>query len=61
MADLQDEIMRAKQEMAAVFRKIQDSKPGKHTFGLESQYGQAYQRLVRLGAAPQLRLKHRRK
>ena len=29
--------------------------------GVENNYGQAYQRLVRLGVAPQLRAKYRRK
>lgn len=27
--------------------------------GMEARYGQAYQRLVRLGARPQLRMKYR--
>ena len=59
MDDKQDEIRRAEQEMHTLLVKIRDAKAGKMTSGLEAQYGQAYQRLVRLGARPQLRYKYR--
>jgi hypothetical protein len=39
---------------------IRNFKAGKNAAGLESVYGQAYQRLVELGARPQLKLKYRR-
>jgi len=42
-----------------MLRKIAEAVPGKMTAGMEKQYGEAYQRLVRLGAAPQLRRKYR--
>lgn len=58
MAD-QDEIRIAQQELKALLKRIWEVKPGKPTAGLERQYGLTYQRLVRLGAAPQLRLKYR--
>lgn len=45
--------------MQGLLRKLAEAKPGKMTGGLEKQYGQAYQRLVRLGAAPQIRHKYR--
>ena len=61
MADIEDEVRRTKTDMDKALYKIGDSKPGKHTTGLESQYGQAYQRLVRLGAKQQLKLKYRGK
>ncbi len=61
MADIEDEVRRTETEMHGIFRKIGDSKPGKHTFGLEAQYGQAYQRLVRLGARAQIKRKYRGK
>jgi hypothetical protein len=59
MADREDEVRSTELEMDRALAKLRESKPGKHTFGLEAQYGQAYQRLVRLGARHQLRLKHR--
>lgn len=55
----EDEVRRARQELAALLKRIADTKPGKMTAGIERQYGQAYQKLVRLGAAPQVRLKYR--
>lgn len=58
MAD-QDEVRRIMQELDATLKKLRDAKAGKMTAGMESVYGQAYQRLVRLGAKPQLRLKYR--
>jgi hypothetical protein len=60
MADREDEVRNARQDMSNVLRKIREAKSGKHNFGLEAQYGQAYQWLVRLGEVPQLRLKYRR-
>ena len=57
--DREDQIRKATQDMHGMLRKIADAKPGKMSAGLENQYGEAYQRLVRLGAAPQLRHKYR--
>lgn len=59
MDDREDEIRRAEQDMANVIKRIRDAKAGKQNAGLESMYGQAYQRLVRLGAKPQVKLKYR--
>lgn len=43
----------------AAARKRLDSASGKNGQGAENAYGQAYQSLVRAGARPQLRYKHR--
>lgn len=59
VADKSDEILRAEQEMNATLKRIRDAKAGKMNTGLEATYGQAYQRLVRAGAKPRLRLKYR--
>lgn len=62
--DRDDEIMRAAQEYEAAILTIKKNAgqgmPGKAAPGQEARQGQAYQRLVRLGAKPQLRLKYRR-
>ena len=42
-----------------VQRKRLDNASGKSASGVEAQYGEAYQALVRLGLAPQLRNKYR--
>jgi hypothetical protein len=55
----EDEIRKAEQEMAAMLKRIREAKAGKMNSGLEATYGQVYQRLVRLGARPQVRLKYR--
>lgn len=58
--DKEDEVRRAVQELDAALGKIKNAQSGKQNFGLEAQYGQAYQRLVRLGVRPQLKGKYRR-
>ena len=57
--DKDDEIRTAEQELAASLKRIKEAKAGKMNFGYEATYGQAYQRLVRAGARPQLRRKYR--
>lgn len=59
MADREDDIRNTTQELDTALRKIRDVDAGKMTAGLEAVYGQVYQRLVRLGAKPQLKLKFR--
>lgn len=59
MAD-EDEIRRAQDAFASATRSVHEALPGKPGFGNEAKYGEAYQRLVRLGVKPQLRLKYRR-
>lgn len=58
MADA-DEIKRAEAEYNAALAKLQKCIVGNQAFGIESQYGQAYQYLVRLGVRPQIKLKYR--
>jgi hypothetical protein len=57
--DKNDEIRQARQEGDSILKRIREAKAGKMNSGLEAQYGQAYQRRVRLGDAPQLRGKYR--
>lgn len=52
------EIYAAERDYERALDAIRKSKPGDGS-GLEGKLGQAYQRLVRLGARPQLRLKYR--
>jgi hypothetical protein len=59
MAVNEDEIRKAENEFDNALREVKKALPGKPGFGIEARYGQAYQRLVRLGARPQIRLKHR--
>lgn len=59
MADREDEIRDATQDLTAWLKRIKEAKAGKQNAGLEAAYGQAYQRLVRLADKPQLRLKYR--
>ena len=47
--------------LTARLGRMGSSEPLSRRNGLESAYGQAYQRLVRLGARTQIRLKYRRK
>lgn len=61
MADMEDEVRQARQGYDTAFRSIKEAIPGKPGFGIEARYGEAYQRLVRLGVAPQLKRKYRRK
>jgi hypothetical protein len=53
-----DEIERAQWELDKALADLTRS-GGKGGGGVENRYGQAYQRLVLLGAAPQLRRKYR--
>lgn len=59
--DREDQVRQAESEMNGMLKKIADSKPGKMTSGMEKVYGASYQRLVRLGARPQIRSKYRGK
>lgn len=59
MAEREDEVRNAREDMRVLLKKLRESKSGKHNFGLEAQYGQAYQWLVRLGEVPQIKLKYR--
>ena len=59
MPDREDGIRQATQELSAAILKIRDAKAGKMNFGFEATYGQIYQRLVRLGARPQVKRKYR--
>jgi hypothetical protein len=54
----QDDIDRLKRDLEAA-RKRRDLAVGKGGSGAENAYGQAYQQLVKAGAAPQLRYKYR--
>lgn len=54
----EDEIRRAQTDLDAA-RKLLGGKRGKNGPGDEACYAQAYQRLVRLGAQPQLKGKYR--
>lgn len=56
---MSDEIRKAEAEFNAAGAEVKKALPGKPGFGIENRYGQAYQKLVRLGVRPQLRLKHR--
>lgn len=55
----EDDIRRAQQDMDAWLKRIKEAKAGKQNTGLEASYGEAYQRLVRLGKRPQLKAKYR--
>lgn len=54
-----EEISDMLRDLEAALTKIRNTKPGKVTSGLERQYGNAYQRLVRAGEREQLRGKYR--
>lgn len=55
----EDEIRKAVNEFENSLRDVKKALGGKPGFGIEARYGQAYQRLVRLGARPQIRRKYR--
>jgi|HubBroStandDraft_3_1064219.scaffolds.fasta_scaffold712857_2 hypothetical protein len=55
----EDDIRRASADYEAALKSVRETKPGKGTSGVEARLGSAYQRLVRLGARPQLKLKYR--
>lgn len=57
--DKEDEIRSAENEYAHALAEVKKAIPGKPGFGTEARYGQAYQRLVRAGVKPQVRLKYR--
>jgi len=59
MASNEDEIRIAEAEFSTATTDMRKALPGKPGFGTESRYGQAYQRLVRAGARPQIRRKYR--
>ena len=62
MADTADQIRRAEMDLNTQFTKLGrmgSSDPLGMRNGVEAKYSQAYQRLVRLGARPQLRKKYR--
>lgn len=56
---MNDEIYAATAELESCLVKIKNTKAGKATRGVEANYGEAYQKLVRLGARPQLKGKYR--
>jgi len=55
-----DELMRAEFAFSAATERLRKCEPGKHGFGIENSYANAYQRLVGLGARRQIKLKYRR-
>jgi hypothetical protein len=55
----EDEIRKAEQAFASALTEVKKALPGKPGFGIEANFGQAYQRLVRLGVRPQIRRKYR--
>jgi hypothetical protein len=56
---MNDDVNRAVQDMEAALVKLRNAKAGKMTAGLEAVYGNAYQKLVRLGVRPQIKGKYR--
>jgi hypothetical protein len=56
---MNEEVYQVKQELDKALTKIRNAKAGKMTSGLEAIYGSTYQKLVRLGEAPQLKGKYR--
>lgn len=55
---MSDELMKAEAAFEVASKKVSNSKAGKSQ-GVEDTYAAAYQRLVMLGARPQLRKKYR--
>ena len=53
------EIYAATRDYETALTAIRKGKTGNGNAGLEGKLGQAYQRLVRVGAKPQLKLKYR--
>ncbi len=53
------EIRAAQAAYESALDAIRRAKAGKATAGMEAKLGQSYQRLVRAGAAPQLKWKYR--
>jgi hypothetical protein len=58
--DQDDEIRIAESEFNLATAVLQKCLPGRQGISAEIKYGQAYQRLVKLGLRPQLRKKYRR-
>ena len=56
----EDELRHAESEFNATREVLRKCLPGKPGFGNEAKYSQAYQRLVILGARPQIKLKYRK-
>jgi hypothetical protein len=56
--NIEDEIRAAERDYERALAEIRKAKPG-GAGSAESQLGSSYQRLVRLGAKPQLKLKYR--
>lgn len=54
-----DEIERAWRDFRSASEKIKKQQGGNSAQGIEKEYAQAYQQLVKLGVAPQLRSKYR--
>ena len=54
-----DEILKAEAEHQTALTNVKKCIPGRAGFGIEAVYGQTYQRLVLLGARPQIRRKYR--
>jgi hypothetical protein len=63
MNEINEDILKAEAEYNAALNVIRrassDGCPGSAGRGHEARYGQAHQRLVQLGAAPQVRRKYR--
>lgn len=57
---MDEQVLAAQREYDAAYRALAAAKAGKLD-GLEEAFGIAYQKLVRLGAAPQLRRKYRKR
>jgi hypothetical protein len=59
VADTEAEIYAATRDYEKALDSIRKGKAGNGNAGLEGRLGQAYQRLVRVGAKPQIKLKYR--
>lgn len=55
----EDDIKIAESEFNLATANLQKCLVGSQAFGAEAKYGQTYQRLVQLGARPQIRYKYR--
>lgn len=56
---MNEEVSVALSDLDSALTRIRNTKAGKGTAGVEAVYGMAYQRLVRLGARPQVKGKYR--
>jgi hypothetical protein len=57
--NVEAEIYAATRDYESALAAIRKGKTGNGNAGLEGKLGQAYQRLVRLGVKPQIKLKYR--